>query len=57
MKSQIVLHSENRTGRSIKRFVRTARHYRTIQIRDGQHILTFEGPLPPDLHDALALIK
>jgi hypothetical protein len=25
--------------------------------RAGQHILTAEDPLPPDLHDALAVIK
>ena len=48
---------ETRTGWSIKKFVRTARRYRTIQIRVGQHILTAEDPLPPDLRDALALIK
>ena len=48
---------ENRTGWSIKRFVRTTRRYRTIQIRAGQHILTAEDPLPPDLHEVLALIK
>ena len=48
---------EARTGWSIKRFVRTARRYRTIQIRVGQHILTAEDPLPPDLRDALALIR
>jgi hypothetical protein len=48
---------EARTGWSIKRFVRTARRYRTIQIRAGQHTLTAEDPLPPDLRDALALIR
>ena len=47
---------EDRTSWSIKRFVRTARRYRTIQIRAGQQILTAEDPLPPDLRDALALI-
>jgi transposase len=47
---------EARTGWSIKQFVRTARRYRTIQIRAGQQILTAEDPLPPDLRDALALI-
>jgi hypothetical protein len=47
---------EARTGWSIKRFVRTARRYRTIQIRAGQQILTAEDPMPPDLSDALALI-
>ncbi|HCU93987.1 MAG TPA: IS1634 family transposase, partial [Actinobacteria bacterium] len=48
---------ENRTGWSIRKFVRTARRYRTVQIRVGQHTLTAEDPLPPDLRDALALIR
>jgi hypothetical protein len=48
---------ETRTGWSIKKFVRTARRYRTIQIRAGQQLLTAEDPLPPDLRDALTLIK
>ena len=48
---------EDRTGWSIKKFVRTARRYRTIQIRAGHHTLTAEDPLPADLRDALALIK
>jgi hypothetical protein len=48
---------EARTGWSIKRFVRTARRYRTIQIRAGQHVLTAEDPLPPDLRDILARIR
>jgi hypothetical protein len=46
-----------RPGGSIKKFVRTARRYRTVQIRAGHHFLTAEDSLPPDLHDALALIK
>ena len=46
-----------RTGWSTERLVRTARTYRTIQIRAGQHTLTAEDPLPPDLRDALALIR
>jgi hypothetical protein len=49
--------TERRTGWSIRKFVRTARRYRTVQIRAGQHLLTAEDPLPPDLRDALALIK
>ena len=48
---------ENATGWSIKRFVRTARRYRTVQIRVGAHNLTAEDPLPPDLRDALAQIN
>lgn len=48
---------EDRTGWSVKKFVRTTRRYRTVQIRAGNQILTAEDPLPPDLRDALALIK
>jgi Transposase DDE domain len=48
---------EARTGWSIKKFVRTARRYRTIQIRAGQHTITAEDPLPADLRDALEHIK
>jgi hypothetical protein len=47
---------ETATGWSIKRFVRTARRYRTIQIRAGSQVLTAEDPLPDDLRDALAVI-
>ena len=47
---------ETRTGWSIKRFVQTARRYRTIAIHAGGHVLTAEEPLPADLRDALALI-
>jgi len=48
---------EGGTGWSIKKFVRTTRRYRTVQIRVGHHTLTAEDPLPPDLRDALPLIK
>jgi Transposase DDE domain len=47
---------EDRTSWSIKKFVRTARRYRTVQIRAGQQVLTAEDPLPDDLRQALALI-
>jgi transposase len=47
---------EDRSGWSIKKFVRTARRYRSIDIRAGTHILTAEDPLPADLATALALI-
>jgi hypothetical protein len=47
---------ETNTGWSIKKFVRTARRYRTVDIRAGKHVLTAEDPLPADLRDALALI-
>jgi hypothetical protein len=44
---------EARTGWSIRKFVRTARRYKTIQIQAGTHILTAADPLPADLHEAL----
>jgi hypothetical protein len=47
---------EDRTGWSIRKFVRTARRYRTVHIRAGQQLLTTEDPLPDDLREALALI-
>jgi hypothetical protein len=46
---------EDRTGGTIKQFVRTARRYRTVQIRVGNRILT-PRTLAPDLRGALALI-
>ncbi len=48
---------EDRTGWSIKKFVRTTRRYRTVQIRAGSQIINAPDPLPPDLRDALALIN
>jgi hypothetical protein len=47
---------EDRTGWTIKQFIRTARRYRTVEIRVGDQILTAEDPLTPELRDALALI-
>ena len=47
---------EDRTGWSIRKFVRTARRDRTVQIRAGQQLLTAEDPIPDDLRDALAHI-
>jgi hypothetical protein len=47
---------EDRTGWTIRTFVRTARRYRTVHIQAGQHLLTAEDPLPANLRDALALI-
>jgi hypothetical protein len=41
------------TGWTIKKFVRPARRYRTIQIRAGNHTITAADPLPGDLRDAL----
>jgi hypothetical protein len=44
---------ETQTGWSIRKFVRTARRYRTIEIQAGDHTITAADPLPSDLHDAL----
>jgi hypothetical protein len=48
---------EECTGLSIKRFVRTARRYRTVHIRAGAQLLAAEDPDPEDLRDALATIN
>ncbi|MFB9728715.1 IS1634 family transposase [Haloechinothrix salitolerans] len=40
---------EDRTGWSIKKFVRTARRYRTIKIQAGSQTITAADPLPADL--------
>ena len=47
---------EDRTGWSIKKFVKTARRYRTIQIQAGAHAITAADPLPDDLRTALETI-
>ena len=47
---------EHRTGWSIKKFVRTARRYRTVTIQAGSHTLTAAEPPPPDLAEALTKI-
>jgi hypothetical protein len=47
---------EQTTGWSIKKFVRTARRYRTVQIKAGTQTLTAADPLPDDLRQALARI-
>jgi hypothetical protein len=53
----ITRHLETATGWSIKKFVRTSRRYRTVQIRVGKHTVTAEDPLPDDLRDALTAIS
>jgi hypothetical protein len=44
---------EHQTGWSIRKFVKTARRYRTIQIQAGQHAITAADPLPADLQAAI----
>ena len=48
---------EAATGWSIRRFVRTARRYRRIQIQAGDHVITAADPLPDELRYAIDAIK
>ena len=48
---------EDTTGWSIRRFVRTARRYRTITIQAGQHTITAADPIPDDLREAIDKIN
>jgi Transposase DDE domain len=48
---------EAQTGWSIKKFVRTARRYRTVKIKAGRQIMTAADPLPDDLRDAITTIS
>src|SRR6516225_1243754 len=47
---------EHQTGWSIRKFIKTARRYRTIEIAAGPHTITAADPLPTDLQAALAQI-
>jgi hypothetical protein len=49
--------TEGRTGRSVKKFARTARRYRAVQIRASRHAVAAEDPPPPGLRNALAHIE
>jgi hypothetical protein len=44
---------ERQAGWSIRKFVKTTRRYRTIQIQAGAHVITAADPLPGDLRGAL----
>jgi transposase len=48
---------ERQTGWSIRKFVKTARRYRTIQIQAGPHTITAADPVPEELRQALELIN
>ena len=48
---------EAQTGWSIRRFVKTARRYRKIEIQAGQHVIAAADPLPDDLRQALDAIS
>jgi transposase len=44
---------EHQTSWSIRKFVKTARRYRTIQIQAGPHTITAADPVPSELRQAL----
>jgi hypothetical protein len=48
---------EARTGWSIRKFIKTTRRYRTIQIQAGQQTITAADPIPDDLRQALNAIN
>ena len=50
-------HIERQTGWSIRKFVKTARRYRTVQIQAGPHAITAASPIPDDLHQAINAIN
>jgi hypothetical protein len=45
------------TGWSIRKFVKAARRYRTIQIQAGPHTINAADPLPGDLRQVLEAIS
>ena len=48
---------EARTGWSTRKFVKTARRHRTIEIRAGRQTITAADPIPDDLRQALDAIN
>jgi hypothetical protein len=48
---------EAQAGWSIRKFVKTARRYRTIEIQAGRQTITAADPLPDDLRQALEAIS
>jgi Transposase DDE domain len=48
---------EAATGWSIRKFVKTARRYRTVQIQAGAHLITAADPLPGELRQAIEAIN
>jgi hypothetical protein len=53
----VTRHIEHQTGWSIRKFVKTARRYRTVQIQAGTHVITAADPIPDDLRQALDAIN
>ena len=48
---------EHQTGWSIRKFVKTARRYRTVELQAGPHTITAASPLPDDLRQAINAIN
>ncbi len=48
---------EHRAGWSVRKFVKTARRYRTIQIMAGDHVITAANRHPDDLRAAVVKIN
>jgi transposase len=48
---------EHQTGWSIRKFVKTVRRYRTIQIQADPHAITAADPLPDEFREALDRIN
>lgn len=48
---------EDTTGWSVKKFVKTVRRYRTVEIKAGDHVITAADPLPSDVQQILEAIK
>jgi hypothetical protein len=48
---------ESQTGWSIRKFVKKARRYRTIEIQAGDHVITAADPIPDDLRQALDAMR
>jgi Transposase DDE domain len=48
---------EAKTGWSIRKFVKTARRYRTVQIQAGTHVITAADPLSGELRQAIEAIN
>jgi hypothetical protein len=50
-------HIEHQSGWSIRKFIKTARGYRTVEIQAGPHAITAGSPLHDDLHQAIKAIN
>jgi hypothetical protein len=49
--------TEHQTGWSVRKLVKTARRYRTVEVQAGPHVITAADPLPDDFREALTKIN